>query len=64
MPGHVTILSPFVDVEDLDRGVSTRVGEIVAGVLLGRLRTLQPAPLPPRELSTAGAKTARLTVPD
>ena len=32
MPPHVTILSPFVDVGDLDRGVTARAGEIVAGV--------------------------------
>jgi len=32
VPPHVTILSPFIDVEDLDRVVIARVGEIVAGV--------------------------------
>jgi hypothetical protein len=31
VPPHVTILSPFVDVEGLDRGVVARVDEIVAG---------------------------------
>jgi 2'-5' RNA ligase len=31
VPPHVTILAPFVGVEDLDRRVSAAVGEIVAG---------------------------------
>lgn len=32
MPPHVTILSPFIDAEAIDRGVTAKLGEIVAKV--------------------------------